>query len=253
MNEVELGVKAFWLVLAAGALSGMASWWAFRRWSNTAKLRIAVNRIVAHLFELRLFADEPALLMRAQRDLLMANGELLREVIAPSLLLLLPFAILLAAMEAVFGIAPLQMGRPAIVTLQCSDSGGKNLPPVRLNPPPGIQVETPPVRVPMLSQISWRVRPIRATTGELQFASNGLTIRKSISSAQGLQWLSDSRVHSPVAFLLHPFELPYASSAVKWISVGYPPATVFHLNWLVWFSLASVLGAAVFGLAVRQR
>ena len=253
MNEVELGPKAFWLLIGAGALSGVACWWAFRRWSDAGKLHTAVNRIVAHLFELRLFADEPALVMRAQRDLLAANGQLLRQVIPPSLLLVLPFAIFLAGMDAVFGRAPLQPDRPAIVTLECSDPGGGNkLPTVRLNAPPGIQVETPPVRVPIMSQISWRVRPVRAITGQLQFASNGLAIEKSVSSAPGLQWLSDKRAGSLVAFLLHPLELPFASPAVKSISIRYPPATVFHLNWLVWFSLASLGGAFAFGMAVRR-
>ncbi len=61
MNEAELGPLAFWIVSAFGLLSGFLSMWAFRRWSNPARIRSAMNRIVAHLLEFRLYSDEPAL------------------------------------------------------------------------------------------------------------------------------------------------------------------------------------------------
>jgi hypothetical protein len=239
VNEVDLGAKAFWLLMGAGVLSGIASFSAFRHCSDTAKLRLAANRILAHLFELRLFADEPALLLRAQRDLLAANGRLLRQVAAPSLLLVLPFSALLVTLDAFFGRAPLQPGQPAVVTLEC----GTPLPQTQLKAPAGIQVETLPVRVVRLSQISWRVRPLQAVDGVLQVHLNGRVITKNISSTPGLQWLSPSRAGSITAFLLHPLEPPYSGSTVHSISVRYPSATVFNLNWLVWFLAGSIIGA----------
>ncbi|MDQ2775490.1 MAG: hypothetical protein M3Y57_11335 [Acidobacteriota bacterium] len=239
MNEVDLGAKAFWLLMGVGVLSGIVSFWVFRRWSDTAKLRTAVNHIVAHLFELRLFADEPALVLRAQRDLLTANGELLRQVAVPSLLLVVPFSILLVTLDAFCGRAPLQPGEPTVITLQC----GTPLPQAQLSTPPGIQVETPPVRVPLSSQISWRIRPLRAVDGNFQIHLNGRVITKSVSSTPGFQWLSASRAGSMAAFLLHPLEPPYSGSAVHSISVRYPSATIFNLNWLVWFLAGSLIGA----------
>ncbi len=244
MTEVELGVKAFWLVIAAGALSGFASWSFFRRRSDPARLSGAVNGIVAHLFELRLFAHEPVLVMRAQRDLLVANFHFLRQVMAPSLILLLPFAILLVAMDSLFGKAPLQVGKLAIVTLDVCQSVGRRSLKAQLDAPPGIVVETPPVHVLSLSQISWRLRPIRAARGDLRLRYGGRVITKSISSEPGIQWLSDIRAGSVWRFLRHPSELPFSSSAMHSVSVSYPAATIFHVNWLVWFVVASLAGAA---------
>ncbi len=245
MNQVELGVKAFWLLIGAGVLSGIVSVWAFRRWSDPRKLRDAFNRIVAHLFELRLFAEEPVLVLRAQLDLLAANGALLRQVTGPSLLLVLPFAILFVGMDAIFGRAPLQPGKPAIVTVQCSPSLRSGLPYARLDAPEGINVETPPVRIAATSQISWRLRPVRATAGELEIHCDGRLIRKKISSAPGLQWLSDSRAGSVRTFLLHPLELPFSGAPIDLISIRYAPAVIFRLNWLVWFSVSSVFAALI--------
>jgi len=245
VNEIELGAKAFWLVVTAGAVSGIFSCWIFGRWSNISKLRAAGNRIFAHLLELRLFAAEPALVMRSQRDLIIANFEFLRFAAIPSLLLVVPFAIILVAMTAVFGYAPLQIGRPAVVTLEYRSSRQSVLPAAQLFALDGILVETSPVRIPVVCQISWRVRPVRAVTGELRITCNGQSICKSISSSSGLQWLSDTRAGSLGLFLLHPLELPFSGSIVKTISVTYPSGTVFHLNWLTWFSIASLAGFLV--------
>jgi hypothetical protein len=253
VNEVELGVKTFSLLVCAGVLAGIASLWAFRGWSDTAKLRITANRIVAHLFELQLFAEEPAVLLRAQRDLLVANGQLLREVAGPSLLLVLPFSILLVALDAFCGRAPLPLGSPTVVTVQCSLSPGMRLPLAQLNAPAGMEVETPAVRVPSSSQISWRLRPVRAVHGQLQIRFNGRSICKSVSSSPGLQWLSDSRAGSITGFLLHPLELPFSGSAVHSISIRYPSATVFNLNWITWFFVTAATAALVSALALRRR
>ncbi len=242
MTEGELGVEAFWLVIAAGALSGFASWSFFRRWSDPIELRKAINGIVAHLFELRLFAQEPVLVLRAQRDLLTANFYFLRQVITPSLILVLPFAILLVALDSLFGKAPLQLGKPAIVTLELSHSARPKSAEAKLDAPPGIAVETPPVQVLSMSQISWRLRPVRAAKGELRLRYCGRVITKSISSEPGIQWLSGTRAGSVWRFLENPSELPFSSSAIDSVSISYPAASILHVNWLVWFMISSLAG-----------
>jgi hypothetical protein len=249
VNEVELGAKAFWLVFVAGAISGIISWWVFQRWSNRSRLRVAGNRILAHLLELRLFAAEPTLVMRSQRDLIAANFEFLRFAATPSLLLVIPFAIFLIAMNAVFGHVPLRIGEPAIVTLEYRASSRTALPrAAQLVTPDGILIETPPVRIPAASQISWRIRPVRAVWGDLRITFNGQCMSKSISSNPGLQWLSDTRAGSLALFLLHPLESPFSNSMAKTISITYPSATVFGQNWFIWFLIASLGGFLIWAL-----
>ena len=61
-------------------------------WPDRERLRQSANRIIAHLLEIRLFWDEPSLVLRAQRDLIVENGRFLRQLILPALILSLPFA-----------------------------------------------------------------------------------------------------------------------------------------------------------------
>jgi hypothetical protein len=240
MMSVELGAAAFWLLITIGALSGAASLWAFRRWSNAAELRIAMNRLMAHLMEFQLFADQPIVLFRAQYDLLAANARFLKLLALPSLLLVLPFSALLVATEATFGRAPLLLDKAIVVTVQCNAHSPRGLPDVRLEAPPGIDVETGPVHVPTESQISWRVRPKFASSGELRVLCNGRVLsKKKISAKPGLQWLS--------------LDLPFfGGDTVPAILFPYPAAMVFHQHWLLWFSAGSLLGFLLPALVIHR-
>jgi len=60
--------------------------------------------------------DEPALVMRAQRDLFVENWGLLRLLALPSLILVVPSIVLLSQMDACYGRAQLRVGGPAVGT-----------------------------------------------------------------------------------------------------------------------------------------
>ncbi len=239
--EVELGPAALLLSLVLGVVSGGISVWVFPVFSNTRELRTAINRVLAHLLEFRLFADEPAIILQAQRRLLLANLRVLRYCLVPSLMLAVPFAILLAGADAFLGRAAILPGKATTVTIQTTPA---ELAGLSLRVPAGFIVETPSVSVPAEHQTSWRVRPVRPSSGEMQILSGPQTITKSISSQRtGLRWLSPRRSNL-AGFLLHPLELPFTDSAIRWVALEYPAARIFGLHWLVWFLLGSLAGSA---------
>jgi predicted AlkP superfamily phosphohydrolase/phosphomutase len=228
-----------------GGFSGAAALAVFRRFTNPSHLRRTVNQILAHLLEIPLFADEPRIVLRAQRDLLIANVRLLRQLALPSLLLLLPFAILLTTLDQFFGQLPLRVGETALVTVQYQGP----LPRALLKPPSGIAVDTPPVCIPSERQIVWRLHAKDNVTGELQLSTDDATIAKQIVVANGFAWSPVHRGGSFLAFLRHPGEWPFSSGTIQSIEIAYPPARIFHAPWLLWFSFASFLGA---GLCSRR-
>jgi hypothetical protein len=248
---VELGEGAFWLLLAIGTLSGIASLWVFRRWSDAGQVRSAMNLVLAHLMEFQLFAGEPALIVRAQYDLLAANARFLRLVALPSLILALPMAALLMASAAIFGKSALPPDQPAVVTVHY-DPHSSQAGMIRLESPAGLDIETDSVRVPRESQISWRIRPRSATSGELRVFEGGRAVTKKISAKPGLQWLSERRSNSLLGFLYSPSELPFSSSAIQFIELQYPSATVFRTHWLVWFCVGSLLGFCIPALITNR-
>lgn len=157
---------------AIGFASGALCTLFIRRMTNADQMRLALNAIVACIFEFRLFAGQPAVLFKAQWRLIKANARLLRLLAVPSLILALPYWGLLAATEGIFGHKALRPGESAVVTIQWR--GG--LPNTRLEAPPGFAVETPSVRIPRLAQISWRVRALQTVSGRFIVHVDGRTL-----------------------------------------------------------------------------
>jgi hypothetical protein len=187
----------------------------FRRFTERASIHLSANRIVAHMMELGLFLDSPGLVFRAQRDLFVENARMLRLVALPGTILALLFALLYPAMDAICGHVSLPVGEPSIVTIQMNDV----MMPVELQAPLGTAVETPGVRSLHDRQISWRVRPLRETSGNFQFRV-------------------ENRVVTPGFFLRDP--------AIRSIEIRYPKSTILGFSWLVWFFLISSVSAGLF-------
>ena len=82
MNQVDLGSSGTLDTDSDQRLSGLLAIVVFRACSDQDAIRRASNRLMAHLMEFRLFIDEPALIIRAQRDLLIDNWRLLRLLFA---------------------------------------------------------------------------------------------------------------------------------------------------------------------------
>ena len=232
-------------------LAGIGMLWVFRRTSNPVAIVKAKARIMAHLYEMRLFPDEPAIIWRAQLGLLKANARYITMMLLPALVMSIPMVFLFAELECFYGYRPLEPGREAILTVQLKTALDGAAPSVR--PPAGIAVETEGVRVDGGRQISWRIRPIRPASGKLQIVFPEETVEKSVEAGAGTRYLSERRVSSVQDMVWHPAESLLRSSQVDWIELGYPEATVsglgLQLPWLAWMVVFSMITA----LALKRR
>jgi hypothetical protein len=210
-----------WTLTAIAAVAGLALLWAFGRFSDQQRIQLAKRKLRAHLYAFRLFADEPALIFRAQKQLLIWNARYMGLMLKPAVVVLIPTAALLLFLDGVYGRRPLEPGETAIVTAQ-ADSGtleGR-----------GVVVETPALRLPDEHRVMWRVRVTGA--GSVILHAPGGAIEKRVECGAGLRYLSEW--HSRLA-------------------VDYPAAEVsifgFGMHWLVWFLIVS----SVVMLALRKR
>lgn len=217
MNQADLGLRGLIPVLLLSAISTVGAALVFRRFSDWTSMRRAANRILAHLMELGLFFDEPLLVLRAHRDLLRENLTLLRLMILPCAILVIPFAIFFAGLNSIFGRAPLVVGSPATVTTQWTGS----TPTPIMTAPQGILVETPGVRSVFSHDVSWGIRPVQKVKGRLEVALAGRVLAVPIFAGPGLVYAS-----------------PFGEGPVQ---IHYPRATILHLDWIFWYILASVV------------
>ena len=102
-------MRALATLIPLSVLCGIATAFVFRRFAS-GETRQTVNRILAHLMELRLFLDEPRLVWNAQCDLLRENLRLLAQIAVPSLIAAPLLALVMWRADAVYGRAPLRAG-----------------------------------------------------------------------------------------------------------------------------------------------
>jgi len=226
------------------AAAGVGMIWVFGKVSNQARIRTVKRKVQAHLLELRIFSDEPAVAWRAQKSLLRANLGYAGLMLQPVLVLALPTVLLLVHLEGFYGRAPLAVGRPAIVTVAMR--GPAITAPV-LMAPEGIEIETPPVRVLERNEVSWRIRPVAPVSGYLHFTIDGRTVSKRIEAGGSPLFVPGRRVDSAFAALWRPGEPRIGAGNIEWIDIRYPQASVslfgFSTDWLVWFFILSMASA----------
>jgi hypothetical protein len=187
-----------------------------------AAVRAAGKRLQADLLEMRLYSSEPALMWRAQKALLRDNVRWLALMLRPTLVLALPLAWLFVQLDSVYGHSPLAVGGDAVVTVQLKRALEPADAAATLQAPPGIAVESPPVRIIARRQISWRIRALRPVRGELRLVLRGHAIQKTIAAGERNGLLSPRRERSLWGFLLHPEEPRLPAGDVAWVEVGYP-------------------------------
>ncbi len=229
-------------------LTGVLLLWVFRYTVDQAAVKKAQGKVRAHLLELMLFADEPVLIWRAHCDLVMANFRYLALMLRPALISGIPMVFLLTNLDAFYGKSPLAPGQETIVTMHLKESLDPAAPAPALTASGEVTVETPPVRQMDDRQVSWRIRGARAGSGTLDVAVRDNVVTKEVEVGSGLRHVSERKVSSLLDYLMNPGESFLSSSAVDWVEVRYPGASVrgfgLELHWLVWFfaiSLVSML------------
>ncbi len=236
-----------WLsLLLISVASGIGLLWVFQKTSDQAAIRRTKKKLQAHLLEIRLYADDPAVIWQAQKNLLAANARYFALMLRPALVATLPMVLLLVVMDGYYGKQPLPVGRPAVLTAQLGEDLDRAAA-LQLEAPPQIQIETPGVRALGERQVSWRIRPVGEVTGELRLIAGGVTVTKSVAAGDGPRLLSGRRVRSLPALLLHPGEKPLPAAGIEWVEVEYPSAGVrmfgLETHWLVWFIVISMAAA----------
>ena len=227
---------------------GIIMLWVFGLTSDQDAIEKTKKRLQAYLLELRLYGDDPSLLWQSQKNLLAANLRYMGLMLKPAIYLTVPMVVLLFHLDAVYGVKPLRVSEPVVVTVQVSGQMASDTVAPRLTAPAGITVETPAVRVLEAGQFSWRIRPAREASGNLEFSWEGRgSWEKSVAAGGRRQYLNYRRVNASLESLMHPGEDLLRAGGIEWVEILYPAATIelwgMDLHWLIWFFVISMLSA----------
>ena len=255
-----VGLVVVSLVTAVGMLL------VFKATSNQEKLAAVKRRIHACLFEIRLFNDDLRAILRAQLEILRRNLTYLRLSLVPMLWMLLPLVLVIAHLQFHYGYRGLKPGETALLKVELGDGWKDSArPSLTLEVPEGLRAQQPPVWIPSLKEMIWRITAERGDDYDLKVNLAGKSYTKAVRVSDSVVRLSPVRSASgfikvkgvPFSLpsqLVYPAEAPLPKSGpIKSITLRYPDGRVgilgFQVHWMVVFFILSIL----FSFVLRNR
>jgi hypothetical protein len=236
--EKPMMVLPAWLSLTViSAVLGVLMLIVFKYTSNQTAIGRVRDKIKGHLLAMKLFKDNPKVILKTPWQIIGQAFLLLFHAIRPMLVMIIPFSLLMGQLGLWYESHPLDINEQAMVVMQLSGSDDDPLPAVSLVSTEVAQIVTGPVRVPSKRQIFWQIKPKEAGSHFLTFQAEGHQVQKELSVGQGLMPVSIKRPSLNIDdVIMHPAEKPFnGPSPVQSISVDYPARFSSFLGIGLWF------------------
>jgi len=225
----------------------------YRATSNQPAIEAVKRKIIAGLFEIRLFNDDLAAILRAQGGILKHNLRYLGLNLVPMVFMIVPFVLVVAQLQFHYGYKGLLPGDTTTLRVTMTDASDA-APDLSLQTPEGISIDSDRVWIPSQREVAWRLRVEQPGTYDLTLQTANETIGKRLVASDQVVRRSPERL-APGFWnqLIYPAEAPLpAASAVHAIHIDYPDRSVglfgFETHWLVvFFILTIVLAFALKG------
>lgn len=240
-------------LIAASFVATVALLLVMRTVAQPEAIARSKKKLIARIVELHLFRHDLVVSLTACGRILAANLVYLRHLLLPTLLAIIPGVLILIQLNCWFARQPLQIGEAAIVEVQFAEGESLDSPPLAVKTSSSLRLDSPPLRIPALRQVNWRIRPHTLKDGWIAVESNGKSIRKQVSVGNRLTKISEQRVRSATwESLLNPAEDPIeVTSGIEAIRIRYPPRKLYlglrEVHWLVAFLVLTML----FGIVLK--
>lgn len=234
-------------------LTGAALVWLFGRISNQRRVRTLKAAMSGHLLEVWLFRDQ-------LRNVLKAEGRVLRQTVKYLLCSLPAFCVLMVPVVAVmiqlqvrYGYRPLHAGEHAVLKVFLADPPADGPADVRVQVPEGLVSETPALHIPRYREVDFRIGAETPGRYQIDVDFAGETVSKSVEVGPPQGPISTQRSTHVFDRMLNPAEDGLPAGPIAAVEIEYPAETIsmagIRLHW-VWpfLVLSLVAGYALKGL-----
>lgn len=235
-------------------LTGILMLFIFKHTSNQEGIRQTKNRIKAHLLEMRLYKDSFITSLQAQGNILKANLSYMGHSFKPLMVMIIPVLLILIQLNFWFGYTPLEPGESTLLKIKLAERYDPMEIDVDLELPPGIQIETPPLRIIEEGEIDWRIAPLEPGVYEAVISVGTYQHKKKIyAQKNSLTRVSPLRPEPGfIQTLLYPVEKPMPKDQpVRSIEVHHPANYLdlfgMNIHWLIAFFALSI----IFGFSLK--
>ncbi len=226
----------------------------YKKFSNQEGIIRAKKRIFGHFFGIYLFRDDLGRIIGQFGQVLGGVLKYMTYALPPLVLIIIPIGLLCIQMQLYYGYRTPRPGE-AVNAAAGFDPGADLLALApALSAPPGVRVETPPVRIPARREASWRLRveeegdyplAFRAGGAEFEFPLRAAPLLDRIYPRAGRPSFGNSLLYPGGPAV--PGESPFQS-----IRIDYPAREVPFLWFRTHWSIVYFVLALVFGLLLKK-
>ncbi len=237
---------ALTLLLISQVLAiGMLYLWRYT--SNQDAIAAGRRKISAYLMATLLFKDNLRVMFRSQRVILWETLRVLGYSVPPMIVMLIPFALIVAqiGLRYEFDMAP--TGRTINVLAQLKSPDGLDKGGDQLSLPDGVRsAPLDPVRAAPIGTVTWRLTADNPGVYTLKFGDGDDVVEMPLAVGDGFQRISAVRGGGVLTRLMYS-ALPSipADSVFKEIRIDYPKRSTslfgFDWHWLIWVLVLSIV------------
>ncbi len=216
------GLPYIWQIFLIALVMCVIALLIFKYTSNQSGIRQAKDKIKAYILELRIYRDDPLILLKAEGQIVAHTARYLFLATVPIAVMMLPFILMIAQVEARFAFESFNVGDQATVTVYVERGALENSA-ASITLPPGVVVETPVHRIYARGEARWRLRIVSPGRHRIQVGIGPEVAERTLVARSESEMVSPYIYSSSdVRSLLYPGESGQISGAITAIGLNYP-------------------------------
>lgn len=247
-------------IIFISVLTGIALMFLFKKTTDQAGIKAARNRFKAHILEMRIYQDDLGLIFRALFAALWTNVSYLRVIWKAVVVLILLGGVVWVQLDERFGRTHLETGDATMLTVTLKQGLDPHSLNVTLEVPPGVELNSPPVRVGSERSVNWRLRAVAEGEHQLVIKVMDRQYDLPVYAAASTGLIGYTRTAgSTMDQLVHPGlprmgrELPIHSVRLEYPSSAYSLfgwKTSWWLIFLIFISLGALIPKFIFRIEI---
>jgi hypothetical protein len=244
-------------LVGLSVLSGILFAFVFKWMSNPGAIRHAKDRVKARILEMRIYQDDPVLILKGFGGTVRSNLGYLRVLLKPIVILLVPLVIIWMQLDERYSHRPLEEGARTLLQVQLAEGMDPFQAGVTLSTDGGIVADSRQVRIADTRRIGWRLRVESPGTHDVTLSSTGGgSYTFPVTAEERYQLLGRKRDTSWTEPLLHPgmppipSGSPFAAVELEYASASYP-LLFWRVPWWAVFLFYLSLAAIILKLIIK--
>ncbi len=242
-------------LIVVSVISGALLLLIFKGTSNQKALKSIKKKISGGFLEIRIYKDEPVLMIKALLNVFAADFAYLRHTIVPLIFMVVPVMLFLIHADMRYGSRPARPGETIVVSVFADTKDMDGLKKIDMLLPAGMNETVPPVRIPESGEIDFAVKAGRNGDYKFKIVSGDTEIEQVFICGTGVGRAAHSRVRGNAwTRLFNPAYPPLPPGVyIKEVRIEYPERIFsiagFHVNWMpIYFVISIVFGYSIKGL-----